>query len=509
MVATTQHAAHDARWPTRLLNAIERLGNRLPDPFMIFVMLALVVLLASILFAAFGASVVLPSTGEAQPIRSLISADGVRFMLGSMLVNFTGFAPLGLVLSMMLGIGLAEKIGLLDVLIQRTVMSAPERLVTYTVAFTGIMMNVASDASLILLPPLAAMVYHRLGRHPVAGLALGFASAGAGFTANLLIVGTDALLSGISTEAARLVDPNMVVTPVDNWYFNCLSVVVLTVIAAQISERITEPRLGSYRGDVEQVSHDEPANASRGLRNAGIAALLYLVGLATLVLWPDSPLKNPEGGLIPSPFLSSIIPIILLFFITVSVAYGLTTGKIKTSRDVSEKMAEAMRDLGGYIVLIFAASQFIAWFGWTHIGTWLAVNGAEALTSINFTGLPVILCYIVFTGFMNLLIFSGSAKWALEAPIFVPLFMQLGYHPGFIQMAYRVADSSTNIISPLNPYMVVVLTFIRKYDREAGLGTLISLMLPYTVAFLSAWVAMLVAFYLLGLPFGPGVHAFM
>ena len=172
-------------------------------------------------------------------------------------------------------------------------------------------------------------------------------------------------------------------------------------------------------------------------------------------------------------------------------------------------MAEAMRDLGGYIVLIFAASQFIAWFGWTHIGSWLAVNGAEMLTSINFTGLPVILCYVLFTGFMNLLIFSGSAKWALEAPIFVPLFMQLGYHPAFIQMAYRVADSSTNIISPLNPYMVVVLTFIRKYDREAGLGTLISLMLPYTLAFLSLWIVMLVAFYLLGLPFGPGIHALM
>ncbi len=232
-------------------------------------------------------------------------------------------------------------------------------------------------------------------------------------------------------------------------------------------------------------------------------------GLATLTFWPDSPLKNDNGGLIPSPFLSGIVPIILFFFITVSVAYGVTTGKIKNSRDISEKMAEAMRDLGGYIVLIFAASQFIAWFGWTHIGSWLAVNGAEMLTSINFTGLPVIICYIVFTGFMNLLIFSGSAKWALEAPIFVPLFMQLGYHPGFIQMAYRVADSSTNIISPLNPYMVVVLTFIRKYDRQAGLGTLISLMLPYSLAFLVVWIIMLVAFYLLGLPFGPGVHGLM
>lgn len=509
MVATTQQSAHDQRLSTRWLNAIERLGNRLPDPFMLFVALAMVVLIASVIFAALDASVVLPATGETQPIRSLISGEGVRFILESTLTNFTGFAPLGLVLSMMLGIGLAEKIGLLDVLIRRTVMSAPRQLVTYTVAFTGIMMNVASDASLILLPPLAAMVYHGLGRHPVAGLALGFASAGAGFTANLLIVGTDALLSGISTEAARLVDPTMVVTPVDNWYFNCLSVVVLTVVAAQISERITEPRLGTYQGDVERVESDEPDNAGRGLRNAGIAALLYLGGLAMLVLWPDSPLKNDDGGLIPSPFLSGIIPIILLFFIIVSVAYGVTTGKIKNSRDVSERMADAMRDLGGYIVLIFAASQFIAWFGWTHIGSWLAVNGAELLTSINFTGLPVIICYILFTGFMNLLIFSGSAKWALEAPIFVPLFMQLGYHPAFIQMAYRVADSSTNIISPLNPYMVVVLTFIRKYDREAGLGTLISLMLPYTLAFLGLWIVMLVGFYLLDLPFGPGIHALM
>ncbi len=211
MAATTQSPAAQSRRSVRLLNAIERIGNRLPDPFMLFVMLAVAVLVASTLFAANGASVVLPATGEAQPIRSLVSGEGIRFILESMLTNFTGFAPLGLVLSMMLGIGLAEKIGLLDVLIRRTVMSAPRQLVTYTVAFTGIMMNVASDASLILLPPLAAMVYHTLGRHPIAGLALGFASAGAGFTANLLIVGTDALLSGISTEAARLIDPTMVV----------------------------------------------------------------------------------------------------------------------------------------------------------------------------------------------------------------------------------------------------------------------------------------------------------
>ncbi|WP_110655463.1 AbgT family transporter [Salinicola halimionae] len=509
MEATASRDTARPRLSIRLLNAIERFGNRLPDPFMIFVMLAMVVLVASALFAAAGATVEHPGSGEVEAIRSLVSGEGIQFILDSMLDNFTGFAPLGLVLSMMLGIGLAEKLGLLETLIRHTILSAPKRLVTYTVAFTGIMMNVASDASLILLPPLAAMVYHSLGRHPIAGLALGFASAGAGFTANLLIVGTDALLSGISTEAARIVSSDMTVTPVDNWYFNCVSVFVLTVVAAVVTERVIEPRLGTYEGDVEQVESREPENAGRGLRNTGIAALIYVAAIATLLFWPNSPLRGPEGGLIPSPFLSGIIPIILFFFITVSVTWGITVGRIKRSRDVSENMAEAMRDLGSYIVLIFAASQFIAWFNWSHIGTWIAVNGADLLTAMDFTGFPVILCYIVFTACMNLLIFSGSAKWALEAPVFVPMFMQLGYHPAFVQVAYRIADSSTNIISPLNPYMIVVLTFIRKYDKNAGLGTLMSLMLPYTLAFLSIWILLLTAFYLLGLPYGPGITTYL
>lgn len=505
MSSPATKAAPSARLLNRMLNGIERLGNRLPDPFMIFVYLGLVVILTSVLMSAFDASVVHPSSGDTLEIRSLLSGEGLRFIFGSMLTNFTGFAPLGLVLAMMLGIGLAEKLGMLEVLMRRTVLNAPRAIVTYVIALTAMLGNLASDAAMVLLPPLAAMVFHAIGRHPIAGLTLGFGTAGAGFTANFLIVGTDALLSGISTAAAQIIEPGFIVTPVDNWYFNSLSVVVLTIVAAQINDRLIEPRLGEYRGEATQVDYQEPPHAGRALRNAGITAVCYIAALVTLVAWPGSPMRNEEGGLLPSPFLSSIIPFILLFFIATSVAYGKTTGQIKSAHDVVAKMTEAIRDLAGYIVLIFAAAQFIAYFSWSHIGTWVAIHGAEVLTEIGFTGLPVILSFILLTSMLNLLITSGSAMWALMAPVSIPMLMQLGYHPGFIQMAYRVGDSSTNIISPLNPYVMVVLGFMRRYDPDAGLGTLIALMLPYAISFLIVWMLMLSAFVLLDLPFGPGI----
>ncbi|WP_186763877.1 AbgT family transporter [Planomicrobium sp. CPCC 101079] len=494
----------------RILNGVERIGNKLPDPFMLFVYLAVLVMIASFIFAQFNAAVIHPGTGENLAIQNLLSGAGLQFILTSMLENFTGFAPLGLVLAMMLGIGLADKVGLLETAIKKSVLKAPKSIITYAIVFVGIMGNIASDAATILIPPLAAMVFYRIGRHPLAGLAAGFASAGAGFTANLLIVGTDALLSGISTEAAQILDPNMVVTPVDNWYFNIVSVFVLTLVGGLITEKIIEPKLGTYKGEaVEADIGEENPKANKGLRNAAIAGLLYLAALLALILLPDSPLRNEEGGMIPSPFLSGIVPIILIFFLVLGVAYGATTGAIKQISDISKYMTESIKDLAGYIVLIFAAAQFIAYFTWSNIGTWIAVNGAEFLSSINLTGITVIIGYSIFTALLNFLITSGSAKWALEAPVFVPLFMQLGYHPAFTQVAYRVADSSTNIITPLNPYFIVVLSFMRQYDPKAGLGTLISLMIPYSVIFFITWIILILIFFYAGIPFGPGITPYL
>lgn len=490
----------------RFLDLIERAGNKLPNPFMLFIYLAIAVIIASWLLSLTGASVVHPGTGKETPIQNLASGEGLKYMLTSMLTNFTGFAPLGLVLAMMMGIGLADKVGLLDYAIKRSIMRAPPALLTYSVAFIGIMGNLASDAAMLLIPPLAAMTFYKVGRHPLAGLAVGFAASSAGFTANLLIAGTDALLAGITTEAAKIVDPAMEVSPLVNWYFNIVSVFMLTIIAGLITSKLIEPRLGKYQGDSVEVSVEEdPANAGKALRNAGLMGLLYIVFVTVVIMWPGSPLHNPDRSISPTPpFLKGIVPILLGFFLVIGITYGKGTGKIKTSNDAVGYMSESMRDMGGYIVLIFAISQFIAFFTWSNIGIWVAVNGAQFLKDINFTGVGLIIGYILFTASLNFLITSGSAKWALEAPVFVPMFMQLGYHPAFIQAAYRIADSSTNIITPLMPYMVVILSFMQKYDKRAGVGTLISMMLPYSLCFLGAWIVLLLIFYYFGLPLGPG-----
>ncbi|MBE1555807.1 AbgT family transporter [Sporosarcina limicola] len=491
------------------LAAVERAGNKLPDPFMLFVYLAVFVIVTSCIVSLFNVSVVHPKTEEVLAIKSLLSGEGIQYILTSMLTNFTGFAPLGLVLAMMIGIGLAERVGLLEATIKRTIMKAPKRLVSFTIVFVGIMGNIASDAAFVIIPPLAAMVYYTIGRHPLAGLAAGFSGVGAGFTANLIINGTDGLLSGISTEAIKTFDPTMVVTPVDNYYFMAVSVFILAIAGAILTDKFVEPRLGKFTRKLDKKMAAPSEHEGRGLRNAGIAGFLYIALLAVGLFWPSSVLRNEDGGLIPSTFLDGIIPIILFFFIVVGITYGRTTGKIETSRDIPKFMSEAMKDMSGYIVLIFAAAQFISYFNWSNLGVWVAVSGANFLQNIGLTGISVILGYIIFTALLNLIIFSGSAKWALEAPIFIPLFAFLGYHPAFVQVAYRIADSSTNIITPMNPYLVIILSFMREYEPKAGLGTLMALMLPYSLTFLVIWIVQLIVFIMFGIPFGPGIGVYL
>jgi len=492
----------------RFLDVVERVGNRLPDPFILFVVLAGLMIIVSWIFSLFDASVIHPGTGEDTPIKSLVSGEGLQFILTTMVENFTGFAPLGIVLAMMLGIGLTEKVGLLDYAVRKTILKSPPGLITYTVVFVGILGNLASDAAIVLIPPLAAIVFYKIGRHPLAGLAAGYAGAGAGFTANLFVASTDALLAGISTEAAAIIDDAIVVTPVDNWFFNIVSVFTLTIVGGLITTRFIEPRLGNYEGDAaEEENTEELPNAKKGFINALLAAIIYIALLVAIILLPNSPLRNEDGGMVPSPFLDGIVPIILIFFIVIGVSFGMTVGRIKSGKDISTYMAESIKEMSSYIVLVFAIAQFIAYFDWSNLGTWVAVNGADFLTDINFTGMGLIIGYIFFTAMLNFLVTSGSAKWAIEAPIFIPMFMQLGYHPAFTQAAYRIADSSTNIMTPLFPYMVIILSFMKKYDKNANIGTYMSLMLPYTVAFLLTWIILIMIFYYTGIPFGPGIEA--
>jgi aminobenzoyl-glutamate transport protein len=489
----------------RFLDLVERVGNRLPHPFMIFVYLALVVILLSWVFSLLGVTVVDPSTEEEVPIESLVSGAGLAYMLTSVVDNFVDFPPLGTVLTIIFGIGLAQQVGLIENAMKKMITNAPPRLVTYAVVFTGILGNLASDAAFIIVPPLAAVAFLSAGKNPIAGLAAGFASAGAGFSANFFITSADALLSGISTETARTVTDEVVVSPVSNWYFMSASVPVLLIVGVLITQRFIEPRLGEYRGETEQEEMEEiTPQENRGLRNALIAGVAYLAVLVLVVLPGNSPLRNPDGGLIPSPLLQGVVPIIFLFFVTVAVAYGVTVGKITRAGDVPNLMGEAVRDMSGFIVLIFAAAQFIAYFEYSNLGTWFAVNGAEFLQDANLTGLPALIGFILITTAFSFIIISGSALWAVLAPVFIPLFFLLDYNPAYVQAAYRIADSSTNVLTPLNPYVPLVLGFLRVYDRDAGFGTLFSLMLPYTVLFLIVWTVFFIVWSLIGLPVGPG-----
>ncbi|MYL59475.1 p-aminobenzoyl-glutamate transporter [Virgibacillus halodenitrificans] len=490
---------------SRILNKVEWLGNRLPDPFMLFASLAILVILFSWIIASFDVTFLQPGEEKPVAIKSLVSAEGIQYMLISMLENFVGFKPLGIVLAIMLGIGLADKVGLIETFIKSTILKAPKGLITYAVIFIGILGNLAADAAFVIIPPLAAMVFYNVGRHPLAGLAAGFAGVGSGFTANIIVSNTDAVLSGISAEVMGTLDTAVTVTPVDNYYFMLVSVILLSVTGALITEKIVEPRLGKYEGDLQKDFEPVQSIEKRGLRNAAFAALAYIGLLLIVIFWPDSPLRNENGGMVPSPFLKGIVPIIMLFFITVGIAYGITTKKITSSKSIPAFMGEAMKDLSGFIVLIFAAAQFIAYFEWTNIGTWLAVSGASFLENAGITGIGVVIAFVLLTAGLNLIIFSGSAQWALESPIFLKMFYFLDYHPAFIQAAYRIADSSTNIITPMNPYFVIVLAFMKEYDKKAGIGTLIALMLPYGLIFLLVWILLLLVFVFLGIPFGPGI----
>ncbi|MFR9676435.1 AbgT family transporter [Streptomyces sp. TR06-5] len=496
-----------SRLSSSLLGGIERAGNKLPHPFILFVYLALLVIAASGLTSLFGVTVANPETGDTEPVRSLLSGDGLVYILTSALDNFVAFPPLGLVVVMMLGIGLAQQVGLIESAVKRVILAAPPRLVTAAVILTGICGNLASDAAFIIIPPLAALVFRAVGRHPLAGLAAGFTAAGAGFSANFFVAGTDVLLSGISTEAAHIVEKGAEVSPVANWYFMVASVITLTVIGVLVTEKVVEPRLGPYESDDDSDALEQSRvtpEQRRGLRNACIATAAYVLLVVAVVLPSGSPLRGEGGSLVESPLLDGIVPLIFLLFVIAAVAYGITVNALKSSGDVPAYMAEAAKNLGGFLVLIFAAAQAIAYFEWSRLGLWVAVNGAELMETLDISGMGGLIGFSVITLVLSLLIASGSGLWAIEAPIFVPMFMLHDVNPAYVQLAYRIADSSTNCIVPLSPYVAIMLGFIQQYQRRAGLGTLFALVLPYTVAFYVGWMLLFVIWVLLGIPIGPG-----
>lgn len=493
------------------LGAIEKIGNMLPHPIYIFMILALIVMVISAFMS--GTSVVHPGTGETESIKSLLSTEGLVWIFDNVVNNFVNFPPLGMVLVMMIGLGLAEETGLLRTFLRKTIVGAPKTLVTFIVVFSGVLGNIAGSATFVVIPPLGGLIFKALGRHPIAGIAGGFAGVAAGLSANLLVTPTDVLLAGITEKAAQIIDPTAVVHPAVNWFFMIASTFLLSFVGTVVIEKIVEPRLGKYDpkdnndSDEDQKLMEITPAENKGLRNAGIATILYILAIAAITVPANAPLRNPEtGGLIPSPFLSSMIMILLLWFIVIALAYGITVGTIKNTSDVERHMTNSMKGFASFIVLCFFASQFVEFFSYSNLGLLLSVKGAEFFSSTGISGIPLVIGFIAFVTCVNFLMGSSSAKWALLAPIFIPMFMQLGMNPAYTQAAYRIADSVTNCVSPLEPFLPFIIICCQKYNKKAGLGTVISAMTPIAVAFLVSWTLLLIVWTIFNLPLGPGVY---
>ncbi len=509
----------------RFLKVVEALGNALPHPVTLFALFATGVVVLSGILGWMDISVADPrpigAKGRADngliEVVSLLNADGFRKIVLNLVTNFTSFVPLGTVLVALLGVGVAERSGLLTAIIRSIVLNASPKIVTVAIVFAGIISNTASEMGYVVLIPLAAIVYMSLGRHPLAGLAAAFAGVSGGYSANLLLGTVDPLLAGITEEAARLIDPEYVVDASANWFFMIGSTFLITLVASFVSLKIVEPSLGPYDPSEAGLSSEdskslEPLNPleSKALKAAGLAALLMIIGIALLVVPEGAVLRNPETGLIKgSPFLKGIVALIFVFFLVPGIVYGRVTGTMRSDRDVIDAMAHAMSTLGLYIVLVFFAAQFVKFFAWTNLGAVTAVTGATFLQNIGLTGPVLFLFFILICGFINLMLGSASAQWAVTAPIFVPMLMLIGYSPEVIQAAYRIGDSSTNIITPMMSYFGLIMAFAARYVPKAGVGTLIAMMLPYSVAFIVFWSSFFFIWvFLLGLPVGPSTPTY-
>ncbi len=495
------------------LNWIERAGNRLPDPAFLFVLLTLAIIVASFIAAQANLSVtyegVNTDTGAIETltttVNNLLSVEGIHYMVTNVVSNFTGFFPLGTVFTVIIGVSVAERSGMLSVLLRRIVANTPKALISGMVVFLGIMSNIASSTGYIVLVPLGALIFAASRRHPIAGLAAAYAGVSGGWAANLLLGSNDPLYAGISTEAARIIDPNYVVFPTDNWYFMIASTFLITLIGTYVTDKLIEPNLPAYDFSVEEEMDEISAAENRGLIYAGVSLVLYLLTVALLVIPENALLRNPETGeILNSPFMTGIIFFMMLFFLIPGVAYGIGAKTITSSHDITGFMTEGIKDIANFLVLIFWAAQFTALFTYSNLGTILSVNGARLLTEIGLTGLPLILLFILLAAAIDFVMPVDTAKWALMAPIFIPMLMQVGLAPEMTQLAYRIGDSTTNIITPLMPFFPMIIAYFQKYDKEAGIGTVVSTMLPYSVSFLIGWMLLLGIWYFLGLPIGPG-----
>lgn len=495
----------------RFLDAVEFAGNKLPDPVIIFASLCLLIIIASAISAAAGLSAINPADGSTVEAVNLLNGENLRRIISESTKNFGNFPALGLVLVVMLGIGLAERSGWFSTLMRASVSRAPKALIIPVIAFVGILGNVAGDAAPIVLPPLAAMIFIRMGWHPVAGIAMAYAAALGGFAANLILGMSDALVFAFTEPAAALVDATVPLNTAMNYYFIAASLFVLLPIVWIVTVKVTIPRLGAY--DNPEFVGDEGGEVGpteiRAMRFANWSMLAVIVGIVALSIPASGLMRNAETGSLinDSPLMNGVALLITIVFFVPGLVYGIMVGTITNGRDMARMMTESMSSMGNFIVIVFFASQMLAYFNWSNLGTIIAIKGANLLEGQN--GVVMIVGIVVLSSLVNILIGSASAKWAILAPIFVPMMMLLGFHPAFTQMIYRVGDSITNPITPMLPYFPLVLGLAQKYDRKLGIGTLISTLLPYSIAMGIGWTLFLIVWFLIGLPVGPGGPIFL
>lgn len=496
--------------PTRLLkkalDCIELVGNKLPHPGTLFALLAVLVVVVSWIGEMVSLQAIHPADQSVITVNNLFSPDGLRWMYTHVMLNFVTFPPLGYALTAMIGIGIAEGSGLFAAMIKALVLHAPTRLITASIVLAGVLSSIGEGVGYVILIPLGAMIYHAIGRHPMAGLAAAFCGVSGGFGANVMIGANDTILAGLSEAAAQIIDVTEKVNPTVNYYFMFVSTFMITAVGTWITEKIVEPRLGKYAGPAERVSLEQlTAQEKKGLIGALVGLLVVIAVLALAVIPDGAILRNPDNnGILDSPFFGGIIVGILIFFMVPGLAYGVIVGTIRSDKDFMKHIINSMRPLLNYIVLVFFAAQFVYFFKYSRLGIILAIHGAEFLRDIGLTGILLIVAFVLLSGFINLFMGSASAKWAIMAPVFVPMFMLLGYHPALTQVAFRIGDSTTNLITPMMSYFALIVAFSQKYDEKYGIGTIIATMMPYTIFLLIFWIIMLCLWMALGLPLGPG-----
>ncbi|MDZ7668279.1 MAG: AbgT family transporter [Gammaproteobacteria bacterium] len=493
-----------ARW----LDGVERVGNRLPDPALLFFLLLLAVWVLSAVMAQFTYDHVDPRSGEPISVVNLATPESLTTFLSSMVNTFVTFHPLGVVLLAMLGIGVADYTGFIRAALRAMLAVTSRKLLTPMLLLIGIISHSAVDAGYVLVIPLGAVIFQAAGRHPLTGIAVAFAGVSGGFSANFVPSALDPMLQGISQVGARLIDPDIILNPLNNWFFTSASTLLIIGLGWYVTDRIVEPRLAGVDvdGDLAEAPALEALSDAerRGLWMALAGMLLGIVALVATSLPAGSAWRSPDGELAASaaPLMRSIVPLIFLFFLIPGVVYGYVAGTVKTHRDIVAGMSQAMSGMGYYIVMAFFASLFIAEFGRSNLGALFALQGAAWLEAAALPGPLTMMGIVLITGVVNLFVGSASAKWALLAPILVPMLMQLGISPDLTQAAYRVGDSSTNIITPLMPYFPLVVVFCQRYVTSTGIGTVVAMMLPYAVSFLVIWTAFLLLYWTLGIPLG-------